>query len=71
MRLCPTCGNLLLLTQNGAHQRFSCSTCAYFYPIVDTLVTEQKLEQKKKDDVLGGDEAWKNSPQMTSMCAWL
>ena len=68
MHFCPTCGNLLLL-ENDGHMRFFCRTCPYIYKLKTRVVSEAPLERKEVDDVLGGPDAWKNADQTEANCS--
>jgi len=59
---CPTCGNMLLveLTEYSKELRYFCQACPYVYNIDKKISKKAKLVVKEVDDVLGGDEAWKN-----------
>ena len=67
IRLCPSCGNLLLVEHAGI-MRFYCASCPYIYNIQDEFAVVQKLQRKAVDDVLGGPEAWKNAQQTDAKC---
>ncbi|MCO5600692.1 hypothetical protein L7F22_054807 [Adiantum nelumboides] len=62
MDFCPACGNLLLVEHAavGRSLRFFCPTCPYVFPIDRKISNKLQLKQKEVDDVLGGEEAWKN-----------
>eukprot|EP00475_Leptophrys_vorax_P045797 TRINITY_DN9646_c0_g1_i2.p2 TRINITY_DN9646_c0_g1~~TRINITY_DN9646_c0_g1_i2.p2 ORF type:complete len:100 (-),score=20.41 TRINITY_DN9646_c0_g1_i2:76-375(-) len=70
IRLCPSCGNMLLVEFWGAGgvNRFYCATCPYVYSITKEYTVVQKLQRKQVDDVLGGPDAWKNADQTEAMC---
>ena len=73
---CPTCGNLLMVEDGPHCYRFACNTCPYVQNIERTVRLEIIISRatfvfmqlvsykfptlKKVDDVLGGQEAWKN-----------
>lgn len=48
--------------------RFYCQTCAYVQPVHDTIKKKLPLKRKKVDDVLGGEDAWKNVDQTDAQC---
>eukprot|EP00270_Netrium_digitus_P001596 TRINITY_DN11769_c0_g1_i1.p2 TRINITY_DN11769_c0_g1~~TRINITY_DN11769_c0_g1_i1.p2 ORF type:complete len:120 (+),score=11.16 TRINITY_DN11769_c0_g1_i1:29-361(+) len=62
MEFCPTCGNMLLgeHASMGRDVHFFCQTCPYVYIITLKISKKLQLETKDVDDVLGGEEAWKN-----------
>mmetsp|Transcript_17406 Transcript_17406/g.28596 ORF Transcript_17406/g.28596 Transcript_17406/m.28596 type:complete len:110 (-) Transcript_17406:785-1114(-) len=69
MLFCPTCANILFVeTVGGSTLRFFCQTCPYIYNVVDKVVKKVPLKRKKVDDVLGGEEAWKNVDQTEVTC---
>lgn len=60
---CPLCGGLLLInsSQNNSGSSFICKSCIYTFPISDKNYSARvELTRKKVDDVLGGEDAWKN-----------
>ena len=67
---CPLCGGLLVITPNsssntqsgGGDSCFSCRSCAYIFPLEAGAAYASRVELKRKvvDDVLGGEDAWKN-----------
>eukprot|EP00792_Barthelona_sp_PAP020_P010407 TRINITY_DN3805_c0_g1_i1.p1 TRINITY_DN3805_c0_g1~~TRINITY_DN3805_c0_g1_i1.p1 ORF type:complete len:110 (+),score=20.18 TRINITY_DN3805_c0_g1_i1:33-362(+) len=60
MRFCPHCGGVLLIKLVGSGSyNFTCSSCMFSSP-VGNLEQRQKLTLKEVDDVLGGEDAWKN-----------
>lgn len=67
MLFCPNCGNVLLLKREASMQWY-CQTCPYAYDVRRTMTTTTTLERKQVDDVLGGDDAWKNVDQIDALC---
>ncbi|KAG2188105.1 hypothetical protein INT44_000856 [Umbelopsis vinacea] len=65
MLFCPSCGNILLIDQDGG-QAFNCQTCPYTFHIRDVQsfhiqhTARKSLKRKEVDDVLGGAAAWEN-----------
>lgn len=65
---CPLCGGLLLINNQpvssspaSSSNSFSCKSCAYIFPIESKNYSARvELTRKKVDDVLGGEDAWKN-----------
>lgn len=64
---CPLCGGLLLVSNSHSHSSnassaFKCRTCAYSFPVPEGVAYASRVELKRKtvDDVLGGEDAWKN-----------
>ena len=70
MRFCPICGNLLLIEDGMQGMRFCCPTCPYRHNLITTFTSKVKLKNKVLDDVLGGDEAWKNVDRATARCPY-
>lgn len=62
MRLCPDCGNMLLVEKSD-QLRFYCYSCPYTFNVEDSFVITHKLQRKKVDDILGGPESWRNAEQ--------
>ena len=58
---CPLCGGLLLVSCNDSGA-FKCRSCAYSFPVSEGAAYASRVELKRKtvDDVLGGEDAWKN-----------
>ncbi len=48
------------LTDYSKELRYFCQACPYVYKIDKKITKAAKLLRKQVDDVLGGDEAWKN-----------
>jgi DNA-directed RNA polymerase III subunit RPC11 len=63
---CPLCGGLLLVSNSSTSRAdssaFKCRTCAYTFPVEEGVAYASRVELKRKtvDDVLGGEDAWKN-----------
>ncbi|KAG6542870.1 hypothetical protein Mapa_015774 [Marchantia paleacea] len=70
MEFCPTCANLLLVehASSGRSLRFFCPTCPYIYRIEKKISKKLALKQKEVDDVLGGEDAWKNVDRTEATC---
>mmetsp|Transcript_12497 Transcript_12497/g.45573 ORF Transcript_12497/g.45573 Transcript_12497/m.45573 type:complete len:111 (+) Transcript_12497:28-360(+) len=68
---CPTCANLLQVEhkEDNGRLRFFCTTCPYVYDVDRKLSRSVILSKKKEiDDVLGGDDAWKNVDKTQVSC---
>ena len=65
---CPYCGNTLLVESATTGMRWMCQTCPYVHDIMQTYREVVPLARKKADDILGGEEAWKNVDQTDSTC---
>mmetsp|Transcript_21969 Transcript_21969/g.32739 ORF Transcript_21969/g.32739 Transcript_21969/m.32739 type:complete len:107 (+) Transcript_21969:74-394(+) len=69
MKFCPTCSNSLLIeySSNGQY-RFFCLTCPYVEEIKGTIRIRKLMNKKEVDDVLGGEDAWKNADKAQTCC---
>mmetsp|Transcript_16929 Transcript_16929/g.47247 ORF Transcript_16929/g.47247 Transcript_16929/m.47247 type:complete len:110 (-) Transcript_16929:608-937(-) len=67
---CPTCANLLLveLIPNMGDLRYFCQTCCYVYSVDREISKKVTIVRKEVDDVLGGDEEWKNVAKTDARC---
>ena len=67
---CPTCGNVLLVKTNmNDCLRFWCRTCAYSFPLKEQRLTiTESFNRRKIDDVLGGEDAWKDVAKTDARC---
>ncbi|CAG8505971.1 3563_t:CDS:2 [Acaulospora morrowiae] len=74
MLFCPCCGNILLIkSHTQGEQSFYCQTCPYVFPIgskIGQQIYKNRtiLKRKEVDDVLGGEEAWKNVDSTEARC---
>ena len=76
MLFCPHDGNIILvenieagsLASSATTIRFYCQTCPYVQPITTRVEKRLPLVRKKVDDVLGGNDAWKNVDQTDVRC---
>ncbi|KAK4047660.1 hypothetical protein OIO90_006089 [Microbotryomycetes sp. JL221] len=59
---------LLVARGDGAQQAFVCNACPYKYPIQGLYVEKHHLERKVPDDVLGGEDSWKNVDSTPADC---
>lgn len=57
---CPTCANGLLISTEGDGNKWTCQTCPYEFPITKQMTTRVRLRRKQVDDIMGGEDAWKN-----------
>lgn len=64
MYFCPTCGNILLLSDSS----LACATCPYVYAIHQPLTQTKHFDSKIPDDVLGGKDQWQNVDQADANC---
>ena len=53
---------------SGGAVRLRCASCPYAYDVVDGV--KQRVDARKKtvDDVLGGDDAWRNVDKTSATC---
>jgi DNA-directed RNA polymerase III subunit RPC11 len=73
LSFCPSCANMLLVTTNAGGDsspclKLICQTCPYTYDVKTTLRDDVPVTRKEVDDVLGGDDAWKNVDKTTTTC---
>mmetsp|Transcript_37516 Transcript_37516/g.52072 ORF Transcript_37516/g.52072 Transcript_37516/m.52072 type:complete len:109 (-) Transcript_37516:714-1040(-) len=69
LTFCPTCANLLMVEYHMVTSlRLVCQACPYVYEINKKLAKEYELERKQVDDVLGGEDAWKNVDRTEATC---
>eukprot|EP00244_Chara_vulgaris_P006643 TRINITY_DN2513_c0_g1_i1.p2 TRINITY_DN2513_c0_g1~~TRINITY_DN2513_c0_g1_i1.p2 ORF type:complete len:111 (-),score=24.68 TRINITY_DN2513_c0_g1_i1:133-465(-) len=70
MEFCPTCANLVLVefAKEGGQLRYFCQTCPYVYNIDRKVSKKLPIKKKEVDDVLGGEEAWKNVDKTDVNC---
>ena len=68
MLFCPTCSNILLTEKTIADFRFFCKTCPYVFRVNQQFENTITLERKEVDDVLGGEDAWKNVDKTSILC---
>ncbi|ETS60282.1 hypothetical protein PaG_05833 [Moesziomyces aphidis] len=69
MLFCPTCANCLIIQlDDQGNNKWSCHTCPYEFPIVRQMTTRLHLKRKEVDDVMGGEESWKNVDSADAPC---
>ena len=68
MLFCPSCANILLIEKTPADFRFFCKTCPYVFRVEQRFENKLKLERKEVDDVMGGEETWKNASKTQILC---
>ena len=67
---CPVCANILLV-RDTMHTScvFWCRTCSYSFHIKNSrLVITETLIRRSLDDVLGGEDAWKDVAKADAKC---
>ncbi|PWN41730.1 hypothetical protein IE81DRAFT_314731 [Ceraceosorus guamensis] len=65
---CPTCANGLLISTEGEGNKWTCQTCPYEFPITKQMTTRVRLRRKQVDDIMGGEDAWKNVDATDAPC---
>ncbi|EIE23460.1 hypothetical protein COCSUDRAFT_28851 [Coccomyxa subellipsoidea C-169] len=66
---CPTCANLLFVKASEVGDLvFYCQCCPYVYAIDRQITRAVPLKKKEVDDVLGGEDAWKNVQKTNVPC---
>lgn len=66
---CPFCSNILFVEENTKNQlQFTCSVCPVFFPVKRLISYRNYYKLKEIDDVLGGEEAWKNVDSTEERC---
>lgn len=66
---CPFCGNILFAQEElGNRVQFNCKICPVGFPLRKTLVNTSYYKLKEIEDILGGEEAWKNVDSTTERC---
>ena len=60
----------MLIVEVGKHANtaFRCRTCPYIYLVEEKLTSKHLVPRKEVDDVLGGEEAWKDVDQTNALC---
>lgn len=59
----------MLVENQGGDHLYTCQTCPYIYHIDKEITKTVPLKRKEVDDVLGGEEAWKNVQKTDATCA--
>lgn len=65
---CPTCGNRLLVKEDGYGFALKCQTCPHKSVIRETLVSVKYSKLKEVDDVLNDSDTWKNVDVADEKC---
>lgn len=69
---CPLCGTFLQISTSstaGGEPAFVCQACPYTFPIAEKSYSARvELTRKRVDDVLGGEDAWKNVDSTDTVC---
>ncbi|CAK0866845.1 unnamed protein product [Prorocentrum cordatum] len=70
-QFCPSCANLLVIDVGVGRSggvAFRCRTCPYVYKVEEKLADKQVLPRRRVDDILGGEEAWKDVDTTEEQC---
>ncbi|KAG2482479.1 hypothetical protein HYH03_018586 [Edaphochlamys debaryana] len=59
---------LVELTEYSKELRYFCQSCPYVYNIDKKISKTAPLARKQVDDVLGGEDAWKNVAKTDATC---
>nr|CAH7726379.1 unnamed protein product [Callosobruchus chinensis] len=66
---CPFCSNILFVEEHiGGKLQFICNVCPVFFPVKKLITYRNYYRLKEIDDVLGGEEAWKNVDSTEARC---
>ncbi|KAH8926816.1 hypothetical protein BT69DRAFT_929619 [Atractiella rhizophila] len=68
MIFCPNCSNLLTVSKESGSNKFVCDCCPYEYQIEKQYTHRTYLKRKEVDDVMGGEDAWKNVDTTIATC---
>ncbi|KAG2042814.1 hypothetical protein BDR03DRAFT_887514 [Suillus americanus] len=68
MLFCPTCANLLVISSETGYNKWACNTCAYEFPISKQMTSRSRMKRKAVDDVLGGEETWRDADSTAVAC---
>ena len=67
-KFCPYCTNLLTIKYLNNYNKLTCPTCPYLWNITEPITKTFYPKLKSLDDILGGDEAWKNVQTTDEKC---
>ncbi|PAA46312.1 hypothetical protein BOX15_Mlig009527g4, partial [Macrostomum lignano] len=59
---------LLRLELGDRCYRFACSSCPYIYNVLCAMEQTKYPQLKEIDDILGGEDAWKNAATTEERC---
>ncbi|KAL7422491.1 RNA polymerase III C11 subunit [Cryptotrichosporon argae] len=70
MLFCPYCANNLTIGHDDEDGRkcWVCPTCPYKWVITKQISMRTHYKRKEIDDVLGGEDSWKNVDQTDTAC---
>ena len=62
MLFCPNCANVVTVLPSSisGENKWTCPTCPFEFPMVNQVTSRMYLERKQVDDVMGGEDSWKN-----------
>ena len=62
MLFCPNCANVVTVSQSlsTGENTWACPTCPFHFPMDRQVTSRMRLERKQVDDVMGGEDSWKN-----------
>ncbi|WFD21162.1 RNA polymerase III C11 subunit [Malassezia caprae] len=62
MLFCPNCANVVtvLPSDTTAQNKWTCPTCPFEFPMDFQVTSRMYLQRKQVDDVMGGEDSWKN-----------
>lgn len=62
MLFCPNCANVVtvLPSSSTGENKWTCPTCPFEFPMDRQVTSRIRLERKQVDDVMGGEDSWKN-----------
>lgn len=66
---CPFCENILFVQESATSNiQLVCNICPIYFPVKRTFRIRNYYKLKEIDDVLGGEEAWKNVDSTEERC---
>ncbi|KAG7527559.1 hypothetical protein FFLO_06811 [Filobasidium floriforme] len=68
MLFCPYCSNFLTIEVHEGTNRWRCNSCPYIFGITKQMTSRTHFDRKEVDDVMGGEEGWKNVDQGEAQC---
>ncbi|WFD35504.1 hypothetical protein MCUN1_002360 [Malassezia cuniculi] len=70
MLFCPNCANVVtvLPSMNTGANKWTCPTCPFEFPMDRQVTSQMHLTRKEVDDVMGGEESWKNVDSTEAVC---
>ncbi|KAI9737496.1 MAG: RNA polymerase III C11 subunit [Cirrosporium novae-zelandiae] len=73
---CPACSDTLTVSRSPSsnehpfgQNRLECRTCPYQFVLEKSYYERTYLTRKEKDDVIGGEDQWKNADEAAAQCA--